>query len=183
MGRHNADEGRVDSSLKSAGDRPSAWCWRPAHHDVAGRLEAVDNALSHRGERGSAALRLRGLMDALARSATRRAPIEGEHELFGFLTTDANAVVGPIHPKAMPVILQSAEEADRWLEADTADALAPQKPLPDSVPGSLPRARRRTEQRSRSEGPRRPGGVSVHSSRQTATIGSLSWRLKSRPWI
>src|SRR3954469_20742031 len=29
---------------------------------------------------------------------------ELEHRLFSFLTTEANAVVGPIHPKAMPVI-------------------------------------------------------------------------------
>ena len=26
-------------------------------------------------------------------------PIEGDHELFGFLTTEANAIVAPIHPK------------------------------------------------------------------------------------
>jgi len=61
------------------------------------------------------------------------APIEGNHELFGFLTTEANAVVAPIHPKAMPVILRSAEEADRWLEADTPEALALQRPLPDDA--------------------------------------------------
>ena len=36
---------------------------------------------------------------------TKANPIEGEHQLFGFLTTDANDVVGAIHPKAMPVIL------------------------------------------------------------------------------
>ena len=35
----------------------------------------------------------------------KSAPVEGEHELFGFLTTEANAIVAPIHPKAMPVIL------------------------------------------------------------------------------
>jgi putative SOS response-associated peptidase YedK len=28
-------------------------------------------------------------------------PIDGEHELFGFLTTEANAIIAPIHPKAM----------------------------------------------------------------------------------
>jgi putative SOS response-associated peptidase YedK len=50
--------------------------------------------------------------------------------LFGFLTTEANAVVAPIDPKAMPVILRSQDEADRWLEADTPDALALQRPLP-----------------------------------------------------
>jgi putative SOS response-associated peptidase YedK len=36
-----------------------------------------------------------------------------------------------LHPKAMAVILRSAEESDRWLEADTPDALALQRPLPD----------------------------------------------------
>jgi hypothetical protein len=33
----------------------------------------------------------------------KSAPVEGRHELFGFLTTEANAIVAPIHPKAMPV--------------------------------------------------------------------------------
>ena len=33
----------------------------------------------------------------------------------------------------MPVILQSAEEADRWLEADTPDAPALQRLLPDDA--------------------------------------------------
>ncbi len=36
---------------------------------------------------------------------------------------EANAVVPPIHPKAMPVILTSPTEVDRWLEADTSGAL------------------------------------------------------------
>jgi hypothetical protein len=31
--------------------------------------------------------------------------IAQEHQLFGFLTTEPNDVVGAIHPKAMPVIL------------------------------------------------------------------------------
>ena len=57
----------------------------------------------------------------------------GNHELFGFLTTEANAVVAPIHPKAMPVILTTSDEADRWLEAETADALALQRSLPDDA--------------------------------------------------
>ena len=34
----------------------------------------------------------------------KSAPIEGDHELFGFLTTEANGIIAPIHPKAMPVI-------------------------------------------------------------------------------
>ena len=49
------------------------------------------------------------------------------------MTTEANAVVGPIHPKAMPVILTTQAEVDTWLSAATMDALALQRPLPDSA--------------------------------------------------
>jgi putative SOS response-associated peptidase YedK len=37
----------------------------------------------------------------------------GPHLVYGFLTTAPNAVVEPIHPKAMPVILTTDEEALR----------------------------------------------------------------------
>ena len=57
-------------------------------------------------------------------------PVEGQHELFGFLTTEANAIVAPIHPKVMPVILTTPAEVDLWLGADTPDALELQRPLP-----------------------------------------------------
>src|SRR5579871_6407805 len=63
----------------------------------------------------------------------KSAPVEGVHELFGFLTTEANAVVAPIHPKAMPVILTTPAEVERWLEADVVDALMLQRPLPDDA--------------------------------------------------
>ena len=60
-------------------------------------------------------------------------PITGQHQLFGFLTTDANAEVGAIHPKAMPVILRTEEEIETWMTAPTEDALKLQRPLPDDA--------------------------------------------------
>ena len=62
---------------------------------------------------------------------TKANPIEGEHQLFGFLTTDANAEVSAIHPKAMPVILTTTDDIDLWLTLPTKEALALQRPLPD----------------------------------------------------
>lgn len=53
-------------------------------------------------------------------------------DLFGFLTTEPNGVVAPIHAKAMPVILTTPKEWETWLTAEPADALALQRPLPDS---------------------------------------------------
>jgi putative SOS response-associated peptidase YedK len=41
---------------------------------------------------------------------TKSKPIPGPHNVYGFLTTSPNAVVAPIHPKAMPVILTTDEE-------------------------------------------------------------------------
>jgi putative SOS response-associated peptidase YedK len=41
---------------------------------------------------------------------TKSKPIPGPHLVYGFLTTAPNAIVEPIHPKAMPVILTTDEE-------------------------------------------------------------------------
>jgi putative SOS response-associated peptidase YedK len=63
-------------------------------------------------------------------------------DLFAFLTTEANAEVAPIHPKAMPVILTDDNEVDVWLNAPTPVAMELQRPLPAGKLGIVARGAR-----------------------------------------
>jgi putative SOS response-associated peptidase YedK len=58
---------------------------------------------------------------------------EMENDLFAFLTTEANAEVGAIHPKAIPVILTKREEVEAWLAEPWEKAQALQRPLPGGL--------------------------------------------------
>jgi putative SOS response-associated peptidase YedK len=71
-------------------------------------------------------------LDALEIGSQGQRGRDGKH-LFAFLTTEPNAVVAPIHPKAMPVFLTTREEVEQWLTAPPNDPLALQRPLPDDA--------------------------------------------------
>lgn len=50
------------------------------------------------------------------------------------MTTEPNGVVGPIHEKAMPVLLMTPDDVDKWLKGGSVEeALAMQKPAPDDA--------------------------------------------------
>lgn len=54
-------------------------------------------------------------------------------DVFAFLTTEPNAKVGAVHPKAMPVILTKPDEIEVWMTEPWEAAKELQRPLPDGA--------------------------------------------------
>jgi putative SOS response-associated peptidase YedK len=52
--------------------------------------------------------------------------------VYAFLTCEPNALVAPVHPKAMPVMLQP-EDHERWLSASIAEARQLASPFPSQL--------------------------------------------------
>lgn len=68
---------------------------------------------------------------------------ETTDNLYAFLTTEPNAEVGAVHPKAMPVILTKPEEWATWLSAPWPEAKDLQRSLADNALVVVARGARR----------------------------------------
>jgi hypothetical protein len=81
---------------------------------------------------------------------TKKVPNIGNHTQFSIMTTEANAIVEPIHEKAMPVMLMTPEDVEQWLKGGSVeDTLKMQKPAPDDAIVIRPEEKKVAERRVR----------------------------------
>lgn len=109
--------------------RPEHRCLVPvtSFSEPRGRGQGVQwFAPVDRGQMFFAGIEVRGW-----RSVRKVKDGETVDDLYAFLTAAPNAEVGVIHPKAMPVILTTADEWRAWLGGIPAAEM--QRPLPDGA--------------------------------------------------
>lgn len=108
--------------------------WRSALADPARRCLVPFTSFSEYGP-GSAGKRPLHWFDVPSRPIVSFAGLwrpTADRAVFAFLTTDANPLVAPIHPKAMPVLLEPEDEAS-WLSGPVEAALALARPYPSQL--------------------------------------------------
>jgi putative SOS response-associated peptidase YedK len=59
-------------------------------------------------------------------------PLEDGRRAYAFLTCEPNPLVAPIHPKAMPVMLQP-DDYERWLDGEVESACSLAQPFPSQL--------------------------------------------------
>jgi putative SOS response-associated peptidase YedK len=105
--------------------------WRRARQE---HPEGRDDVALVLTSRQAAVLLRRHLAAWTGDRETKKAPGIGNHALFSIMTAEPNAVVEPVHEQAMPVLLMTAHDIDRWLRGSSVDdALTMQRPAADDA--------------------------------------------------